>query len=164
LDSGHATAATTKRVSVSSQFRDSRMPIGSGCSVLNSVVLVASQLSLASSSRSQTSKSVLAYLQKVSQTASNVLLCLANYSTAISRRMQTDKSGTQGPRSSRDGQGRFRDRRDDDNPNNIGVGTAPAVPNFGFNFPMMQNGSPMPFPPGFIMPEVNGQNGPAGAA
>jgi protein NRD1 len=91
-----------------------------------------------------------------------------NTTTAISRRMQTDKSGQTGPRSTREqehqqqrngGGGRFRqpDRRDD-NPNNITV--PPPVPGFGFQFPMLgQNGMPI-FPPGFVMPGMPGQTPP----
>ena len=53
-------------------------------------------------------------------------------SKAISRRMQTDRSGQHGPRSSNQGSGR-RGRDNDDNPNNISVGgVAPQVPNFNF--------------------------------
>lgn len=62
-------------------------------------------------------------------------------SKAISRRMQTDRSGQHGPRSSRDqgGQGGGRRRGgDEDNPNNMPV--APQVPNYGFNFTNMGNG------------------------
>ena len=79
---------------------------------------------------------------------------MLNYSTAISRRMATDKGGIQGPRSTRDGLGaqtpqRYRQpERDNREANNIGV--APAVPGFGFQFPNMPNG--FQFPPGFVMP------------
>ncbi|KAL2050933.1 hypothetical protein ABVK25_008831 [Lepraria finkii] len=76
-------------------------------------------------------------------------------SKAISRRMATDKGGSQGPRSTRDGptnqapQQRYRQpERDNHDANNIGV--APAVPRFGFQFPGMSNG--FQFPPGFVMP------------
>jgi protein NRD1 len=69
--------------------------------------------------------------------------------------MATDKGGSQGPRSTRDGpanqapQQRYRQpERDNRDANNIGV--APAVPGFGFQFPGMPNG--FQFPPGFIMP------------
>ena len=77
--------------------------------------------------------------------------------TAISRRMQTDKGGQQGPRSTRDAptpmngsryrqpEGRGTNNRDSNN-----VGAPPSVPGFGFQFPM-PNGMPM-FPPGFMMP------------
>lgn len=93
--------------------------------------------------------------------------------------MQTDKSGSQGPRSSRENGhggghggsggggsgGRYRqpDRREQerDNPNHVAV--APAVPGFGFQFPIMPNGVNM-FPPGFVMPgQAHGQPPPPGA-
>lgn len=79
--------------------------------------------------------------------------------------MQTDKSGQMGPRSSRDNNGRARDRRggDRENVNQLPLGsgtqtsnnnnTAPAVP--GFGFPFMQNGMPM-----FSMPGQNGAQPP----
>ena len=90
-------------------------------------------------------------------------------SKAISRRMQTDKSGFHGPRSSRDPPRRDSDRRGgQNNPNNMPIGNgtgnpnvnggnadANPMPNFPFNFPMMPNGMPngMPMiPPGFVMP------------
>ncbi|KAL8791383.1 MAG: hypothetical protein Q9195_005921 [Heterodermia aff. obscurata] len=78
-------------------------------------------------------------------------------SKAISRRMQTDKGGNAGPRSSRDGFGpgvggpdryRLPERNMRDNGP---MGVPPAVPGFGFQFPPMPNGMPM-FPPGFVMP------------
>jgi len=85
---------------------------------------------------------------------------------AISRRMQTDKGGHQGPRSSRDGQStqappqqRYRQpEHDNRDVNNIGV--APAVPAFGgFQFP---NG--FQFPAGFTMPgSIPNQPPPPGA-
>ena len=83
-----------------------------------------------------------------------------NFQTAISRRMQTDKGGQQGPRSTRDGpaqagtgQGQ-RYRQPDHNERDISnIGVSPAVPGFGFQFPTMPNGAPM-FPPGFVMPTV----------
>ena len=77
-------------------------------------------------------------------------------SKAISRRMQTDKGGSNGPKSTRqrneDSTGRYEDRDDgrggrrEDNPNNqpvgggfpFGIGTLPnGMPNFpaGFSFP-----------------------------
>ena len=76
--------------------------------------------------------------------------------------MQTDKSGQQGPRSTREPLGsssnsRFRqpernDRNErDTNSTSNNTGAPPAVPGFGFQFPMMPNGMPM-FPPGFVMP------------
>ena len=103
-------------------------------------------------------------------------------SKAISRRMQTDKSGPGGPRSTRepggggerqgssggggggsDG-GRYRNRRsdrDENNPNHVAV--APQVPSFGFPFQFGANGMPM-LPPGFQMPgQGTGQPPPPGA-
>lgn len=81
-------------------------------------------------------------------------------SKAISRRMQTDKSGSQGPRSTREpppssSGSRYRqpERRDNDreSSNNVNsVSVAPTVPSFGFQFPFA-GGMPM-FPPGFVMP------------
>ena len=94
-----------------------------------------------------------------------------NSSPAISRRMQTDKGGQQGPRSSRDGpsgqpqqqqqqqQQRYHQpERDNHDVNPVGV--APAVPAFGgFQFP---NG--FQFPPGFVMPgTIPNQPPPPGA-
>lgn len=76
---------------------------------------------------------------------------------AISRRMQTDKGGNAGPRSSRDGfgpgvGGPDRYRQSERNIRDNGpMGVPPAVPGFGFQFPPMPNGMPM-FPPGFVMP------------
>ena len=94
----------------------------------------------------------------------------ANASSAISRRMQTDKSGAAGPRSSREPptQGRYRqpERRENherENSNN-NVQVPPTVPSFNFQFPMMgANPFSMPpgvqLPPGFVMPGQN-QNQP----
>ncbi|MCJ1450305.1 hypothetical protein MMC28_000635 [Mycoblastus sanguinarius] len=88
-------------------------------------------------------------------------------SKAISRRMQTDKGGQQGPRSTRDGPSnpqpqRYRQQpeRNDRDANNIGV--SPAVPHFGFQFPGMPNG--FQFPPGFVMPGTPTQPPPPGAS
>lgn len=97
-------------------------------------------------------------------------------SKAISRRMQTDKGGSNGPKSSRDRQdeeeapSRFRrdnrdHRRDDDFGRNrrdrdnavSAPPSMPAVPPFGmpgglpFAMPTLANGMPM-FPPGFVFP------------
>ena len=104
---------------------------------------------------------------------------------AISRRMQTDKGGQQGPRSTREpppshGQ-RYRqsDRHENDsrnsnsnnadnngngNGNNSSNNTAPSVPGFGFNFPGMPTG--FQFPPGFVFPGgmPNTQPPPPGAS
>lgn len=86
-------------------------------------------------------------------------------SKAISRRMQTDRGGRNGPKSSRGPSGdedsdltrwrrnkdnRREDRRDDKgfaaNPN-----VQPAVPEFPFGITAGPNGMPM-FPPGFTFP------------
>ncbi|TVY21078.1 Rpb7-binding protein seb1 [Lachnellula arida] len=95
-------------------------------------------------------------------------------SKAISRRMQTDKGGNNGPKSSRDREEeenapRFRrdnrdHRRDDDHRGNrrdrdqavSAPPSMPAVPPFSmaglpFPFPTQANGLPM-FPPGFVFP------------
>ena len=80
--------------------------------------------------------------------------------------MQTDKSGQQGPRSTRDPPTRFRqpDRREENERSSNTVGAAPAVPGFGFQFPLLPNGMPM-FPPGFVMPgQPLSQPPPPGAA
>jgi hypothetical protein len=116
-------------------------------------------------------------LPKVRNTLYLFLFDDADQPVAISRRMQTDKSGPGGPRSSRDGQqnhqGGFdngnnanhggggrrynnrRDDRNDSNPNNIGV--APQVPSFGFPFQFGSNGMPI-LPPGFTVPNNNNNN------
>lgn len=75
-------------------------------------------------------------------------------SKAISRRMVTDKAGHQGPRSERrglqqDSGPRYRQPEPSNRDNNP-VGAPPAVPGFGFQFPMMPNGMPM-FPGAFGM-------------
>lgn len=98
-------------------------------------------------------------------------------SKAISRRMQTDKSGNHGPKSShqRDGshnedrndrrhgkRGGGRDhgrRRDDDRPNDNNPNHEPVVPAFGFGITMDQNGMPV-FPPGFSFPAPDAINNP----
>jgi protein NRD1 len=96
-------------------------------------------------------------------------------SKAISRRMQTDKGGSNGPKSSRDreeeeGGPRFRrdnrdNRRDDDHRGGnrrdrdqavSAPPSMPAVPPFSmaglpFPLPTHPNGLPM-FPPGFVFP------------
>jgi protein NRD1 len=92
-------------------------------------------------------------------------------SKAISRRMQTDQSGNNGPKSSRDrerdepprnrrgsrDERREDNRRDDDRkdraPAVSGPPSMPPVPPFGMNgFPFtLPNGMPM-FPPGFVFP------------
>ncbi|TAQ84900.1 hypothetical protein B7494_g6772 [Chlorociboria aeruginascens] len=85
-------------------------------------------------------------------------------SKAISRRMQTDKGGSNGPKSGRDREDddgprhrRDRDnRRDSDRNENFNTQTTvpPIVPPFsmpGFPYPTLPNGMPM-FPPGFVFP------------
>ena len=94
----------------------------------------------------------------------------SNTIAAISRRMQTDKSGSAGPRSSREPPQRYRqpnsDRRDHErentNNNNMQVPQVPpTVPSFNFQFPMIPGSLPftMPpgvnLPPGFVMPGQN---------
>ena len=83
-------------------------------------------------------------------------------SKAISRRMQTDRGGRNGPKSSRgpsnddDGDAKWRrnretrrdDRRDDKSFANNGQ---PAVPEFPFGISAGPNGMPV-FPPGFTFP------------
>ncbi|KAF3765819.1 hypothetical protein M406DRAFT_226994, partial [Cryphonectria parasitica EP155] len=90
-------------------------------------------------------------------------------SKAISRRMQTDKGGSHGPKSThhnedrndrrhgrRGGGGGGRDhhahRRDDDRPNNAGnPNDEPIVPGFGYGISTNQQGMPV-YPPGFAFP------------
>lgn len=82
-------------------------------------------------------------------------------SKAISRRMQTDKGGNNGPKSSRDREDeerqRYRrpERREDNNDSRERdmpySGAAPAVPGFPYSMPTLPNGMPM-FPPGFQFP------------
>jgi protein NRD1 len=79
-------------------------------------------------------------------------------SKAISRRMQTDKGGNNGPKSSRDReeeeQSRYRRRDDDYSDRSAPVNTAmPSFPGFPYPLPGMPNGMPMSmFPPGFAYP------------
>lgn len=93
-------------------------------------------------------------------------------SKAISRRMQTDKGGSHGPKSTqhrdneherndrrharRGGGGRDHGpgRRDDKNPTN-----EPVVPSFGFGISTDQRGMPV-FPPGFSFPAPDAINNP----
>ena len=99
--------------------------------------------------------------------AAPYLATFLTFPIAISRRMQTDKGGQQGPRSSRDGlnnqgppQQRYRQpERDTHDANTVGI--APAVPAFGgFQFP---NGFQLP--PGFPMPgSMPNQPPPPGAS
>lgn len=86
-------------------------------------------------------------------------------SKAISRRMQTDRGGKHGPKSSSRGEdddqslGRWRrnkdprrdDRRDDREPVSV---QQPAVAEFPYGIPTGLNGMPM-FPPGFSFPPPN---------
>jgi protein NRD1 len=95
-------------------------------------------------------------------------------SKAISRRMQTDKGGNNGPKSSRDREEddgpRYRrgdrddrrdNRRDDDRKDRFpavsGPPAMPSIPPFGmpgfppFPMPTLSNGMPM-LPPGFVFP------------
>lgn len=93
-------------------------------------------------------------------------------SKAISRRMQTDKGGSHGPKSThhnddrndrrhgrRGGGGRDNShRRDEDRPNN-NPNTEPIVPGFGFGISTNQQGMPV-FPPGFSFPAPDAINNP----
>ncbi|KAI1135296.1 hypothetical protein F5Y05DRAFT_178215 [Hypoxylon sp. FL0543] len=83
-------------------------------------------------------------------------------SKAISRRMQTDKGGRHGPKSSRvpgsDDDGdltrwrRNRDTRREDQPDDRnGTNNGPAIPSFPFGITTGPNGMPV-FPPGFAFP------------
>lgn len=107
-------------------------------------------------------------------------------SKAISRRMQTDKGGSHGPKSThhrggdgsnedrserperghgRRGRGGGRDhghRRDEDRAHNNGNGNPnhdPVAPGFGFGISQDQNGMPV-FPPGFQFPAPDAINNP----
>jgi protein NRD1 len=97
-------------------------------------------------------------------------------SKAISRRMQTDKGGNNGPKSSRDRDEEAprhrRDRFDDRNNHNnraasatsVSMPPVPGFPGFPFSLPQGPNGLPM-FPPGFAFPgqsQQNQQSGPPG--
>jgi protein NRD1 len=88
-------------------------------------------------------------------------------SKAISRRMQTDKGGSTGPKSSRRDSdegtghhggrhGRRRDNRRDDDRGDKSVDGQPAVPDFPFGLAMAPNGMPI-FPPGFSFPAPGAQ-------
>jgi len=95
-------------------------------------------------------------------------------SKAISRRMQTDKGGHNGPKSSRDREeedSRYRrdrnDGRRDDDRNDRGAshanpsGAPPAIPGYPYAMPTFPNGMPM-FPPGFVFPTQNQHPPPPG--
>jgi protein NRD1 len=96
-------------------------------------------------------------------------------SKAISRRMQTDKGGHHGPKSSRDREedesrhrrGRDEGRRDDDrndrNSSYQNPTVPPPVPGFPYNaIPTLPNGMPI-FPPGFTFPPQNPHPPPPGS-
>ncbi|KAI0181437.1 hypothetical protein GGR52DRAFT_37631 [Hypoxylon sp. FL1284] len=80
-------------------------------------------------------------------------------SKAISRRMQTDKGGRHGPKSSRGGDdegdvGRWRrrdNRREEPQDTRNDTNNGPAVPSFPFGIGTGPNGMPV-FPPGFAFP------------
>ncbi|PSR79267.1 hypothetical protein BD289DRAFT_104159 [Coniella lustricola] len=94
-------------------------------------------------------------------------------SKAISRRMQTDKGGSHGPKSThhtddrndrrhgrRGGGGRDHgQRRDEDRPSNGNPNIEPIVPGFGFGISTNQQGMPV-FPPGFTFPAPDAINNP----
>lgn len=102
-------------------------------------------------------------------------------SKAISRRMQTDKGGSHGPKSThhrdnnnnnnndggndrrhgrRGGGGRDHGhRRDDDRNKNSNPNHEPVAPGFGFGITTDQNGMPV-FPPGFVFPAPDAINNP----
>jgi protein NRD1 len=104
-------------------------------------------------------------------------------SKAISRRMQTDKGGNSGPKSTRDREddegprrrrrgsgddrrddGRRDDDRNDRYPPSGAPPSMPPVPPFGlhgfpFQLPTLPNGMPM-FPPGFVLPGQQSQSQP----
>ena len=138
----------------------------------NSVVVVENLLNRACVSRNQILRSALESRLKVCLYLRTYLFSILTSTKAISRRMQTDKSGSHGPRSTRENpngtQGRFRqpDRRDNerDNPPNH-VAVPPAVPGFGFNFSNFNpGGKPPGFPPSFMMPgQTPSQPPPPGA-
>ncbi|RFU32689.1 hypothetical protein B7463_g3681, partial [Scytalidium lignicola] len=87
-------------------------------------------------------------------------------SKAISRRMQTDKAGSNGPRSGRrdDDEERYRgdrdDRRDDDRTDRLTQANAPVtmpqMPGFPYPMPTLPNGMPM-FPPNFFSNQAQAQ-------
>lgn len=85
-------------------------------------------------------------------------------SKAISRRMQTDKGGRHGPKSSRSGDeddfGRWRGKRDrtDSAPSNEQTQAQTDLPLFPFGIGTGPNGMPV-FPPGFSFPAPDQYNG-----
>jgi protein NRD1 len=94
-------------------------------------------------------------------------------SKAISRRMQTDKGGHNGPKSSRDREededryrrdrpeGRRDDTRNDRAPSYQNPTMPPAISSYPFAMPTLPNGMPM-FPPGFVFPGQTQQPPPPG--
>ncbi|KAL2753770.1 hypothetical protein ACRALDRAFT_1082769 [Sodiomyces alcalophilus JCM 7366] len=85
-------------------------------------------------------------------------------SKAISRRMQTDKGGSQGPKSTRSSEDRWRrggkDRGDDVQSQLSGANAQPLPQKFPYGISTMANGMPS-FPPGFSFPPPDGQGGAA---
>jgi len=92
-------------------------------------------------------------------------------SKAISRRMQTDKGGRHGPKSSRGGSeddvsvnvnvNHWRNKRDyrqDNGPPNDSLQGQADIPQFPFGIGTGQNGMPV-FPPGFAFPAPDQYNG-----
>lgn len=94
-------------------------------------------------------------------------------SKAISRRMQTDTGGKNGPKSGRDydndnnnnnnnnrgGYQRRNDHRNGSDDRNNHTIIPPTVPSFGLPFSVGPNGMPI-FPPSFVFPQQqNGSNG-----
>jgi protein NRD1 len=77
-------------------------------------------------------------------------------SKAISRRMQTDKGGSNGPKSTRHrDEDRYHDeddRRRDGPPAHQSQGQVPGMPGFPFGIGTLPNGMPN-FPPGFSFPD-----------
>ncbi len=99
------------------------------------------------------------YRPKVSDIKDLAHIKILSPLAAISRRMQTDKGGQQGPRSEKADNQRYRqperNNRDNNNQNNnnnanSNMNSAPAVPGFGFPIPGMPTN--FQFPPGFIFP------------
>ncbi|ROT40217.1 hypothetical protein SODALDRAFT_91138 [Sodiomyces alkalinus F11] len=83
-------------------------------------------------------------------------------SKAISRRMQTDKGGSQGPKSTRTSDDRWRrggkDRGDDAQSQLSGANAQPLPQQFPYGIGTMANGMPS-FPPGFAFPTPDSQGG-----
>lgn len=85
-------------------------------------------------------------------------------SKAISRRMQTDKGGSHGPKSTRTSEERWRrggrDRGDDAQSQVSGANAQPLPQKFPYGIGTMPNGMPN-FPPGFAFPAPDAQGGAA---